>query len=65
VLIVAITWFYSCNIAIHYVLPVLWKLCLVFAQLVNGGRIKDNIMFCRVRQVAAPAVKLLPAVAGL
>ena len=51
------------DIAICYVLPVLWMM-LYFHIMEPVARIKDNVMFCRVRQVMAPGAQLLSTIVG-
>ena len=55
----------SDDIAMRYVLPVLWMTSIVFSRGVSGPESKTTRVFRRVRQVAAPGAKLLSTIAGL
>jgi len=56
----------SCdNSAKCFVLPVLWIASRLQIMESQWTRIKENVMFRRVRQMAAPGAKLLSTITGL
>ena len=58
--------FFSDNSAVHNVLSVFVDDIISSHNGASGPEsVKDNVMFCRVRQMAEPAAKWLSTIAGL